>query len=102
MVRKAVGYLRYDTEEELEVLNELYDLLRLYTNFVQPLMKLKSKVRVGSQVRKKYDQARTPFLRVQESLYVSQEVKEKLSHLAQAKIRASMGEEYEHLEYISI
>lgn len=68
MVRKAAGYWRHDTKEELEVLNELYDLLRLYTNFFQPVMKLKCKVKVGSQVRKKYDQARTPFLRVQESL----------------------------------
>lgn len=68
VVRKAAGYWRHDTKEELEVLNELYDLLRLYTNFFQPVMKLKCKVKVGSQVRKKYDQARTPFLRVQESL----------------------------------
>jgi transposase InsO family protein len=40
VVRRAVGYLRYDTEEELEVLNKLYDYLRLYTNFFQPVMKL--------------------------------------------------------------
>ena len=33
VVRRAVGYRRHDTEEELEVLNELYDHLRLYTNF---------------------------------------------------------------------
>jgi hypothetical protein len=32
---RAVGYWRYDTEEELAVLNELYDRLRLYTNFFQ-------------------------------------------------------------------
>ena len=33
VVRRAVGYRRHDTAEELEVLNELYDHLRLYTNF---------------------------------------------------------------------
>jgi len=125
VVRKTVGYWRYDTEEELEVLNELYDLLRLYTNFFQPVMKLKERVRVGSQVRKRYDQAKTPFRRVQESPYVSKEVKEKLEkeylslnpkelkrkieklkeklfQLAQAKSRTSIDEKYEHLEYISI
>lgn len=78
VVRKAVGYLRYDTEEELKTLNELYEHLRLYTNFFQPTMKLVEKKRVGSKVKKKYDQAKTPYQRVLESLYVSQESKEKL------------------------
>jgi hypothetical protein len=32
--------MRYDTEEELKVLNELYGYLRLYTNFFQPSTKL--------------------------------------------------------------
>lgn len=33
VVKKAVGYLRYGGEEELRILNELYRILRLYTNF---------------------------------------------------------------------
>jgi len=59
-----VGYARYDTEEQCQLLNELYSYLRLYTNFFLPTMKLKSKERVGSRVKKKYDQARTPYQRV--------------------------------------
>ena len=35
VVRKAVGYRRYATEEELAALNELYATLRLYTNFFE-------------------------------------------------------------------
>jgi len=35
VVRRAVGYRRHDTAEELEVLNELYDTLWLYTNFFE-------------------------------------------------------------------
>jgi transposase InsO family protein len=36
-VKKYVGYLRYDTKEELEILNDLYqNELRLYKNFFQP------------------------------------------------------------------
>lgn len=77
-VRRNVGYLRYDTEEELETLNELYDLLRLYINFFHPMMKLVTKERVGSRIIKKYDQAKTPFRRVQGSPYLSLEVKEEL------------------------
>lgn len=78
VVRRAVGYLRYDTEEELKVLNELYTHLRLSTNFFSPTMKLVSKERIGSKVRKKYDQAKTPYLRVLLSEDVSQEIREKL------------------------
>ena len=64
VVRRAAGYLRYDTEDELLTLNELYRYLRLYTNFFQPTMKLIEKTRVGSKVTKKYDKAQTPYRRV--------------------------------------
>src|SRR5689334_3412728 len=36
VVRRAVGYARYDTEAQLHLLNELYATLRLYSNFFQP------------------------------------------------------------------
>jgi len=75
VVRRAVGYYRYQTDYERRRLNELYSSLRLYTNFFQPVMKLKEKIRCGSQVTKRYDCARTPYQRVLESSYVSAEDK---------------------------
>jgi len=78
VVRRAVGYLRHDTDEELQVLNELYNHLRLYTNFFQPTMKLIEKERVGSRVKKKYDQAKTPYQRVMLSGDVPEKNKKKL------------------------
>jgi hypothetical protein len=78
VVRNAVGYDRYDTEEQLRLLNELYQHLRLYTNFFLPSMKLKSKTRVGSRVQKRYDQARTPYRRVLSARQVSKRRKELL------------------------
>lgn len=78
VVRRAVGYLRYDTEEELRLLNELYRYLRLYTNFFQPTMKLIHKTRIGSKVTKKYDKAKTPYRRVIASPEVSEQDKQKL------------------------
>lgn len=33
VVRRWVGYGRYDTQEQVDTLNELYGVLRLYTNF---------------------------------------------------------------------
>ncbi len=46
-VRKVLGYFRYDTVEELGIINSLYrNELRLYKNFFQPVMKLISKERI--------------------------------------------------------
>jgi hypothetical protein len=78
VVRRTVGYLRYDTEKELKMLNELYYYLRQYTNFFQPTMKLVEKKRVGSKVKKRYDEPKTPFKRVLESPHVPKQSKEKL------------------------
>jgi len=78
VVRRAVGYLRYDTEEELSILNELYVYLDYYTNYFQPVTKLESKTRTGSKVTKKYDEAKTPYRRVLESKYVDDKIKVKL------------------------
>jgi len=78
VVRRAVGYRRYDTPEDLEVLNELYAVLRLFTNYFQPSMKLIEKTRVGSKVRKRYDQAKTPYQRVLDSRTLPEEAETKL------------------------
>jgi len=60
-VRKVFGYLRYDTYDELAIMNDLYHHeLRLYKNFFQPVMKLQSKERIGGRVKRKYDVPRTP------------------------------------------
>jgi len=64
VVRQTVGYQRFDTAAELIVLKQLYATLRLYTNFFQPTMKLKSKERCGSRVKKSYHQPQTPYQRV--------------------------------------
>jgi len=79
VVRRAVGYNRYDTPQQLRLLNQLYSRLRLYTNYFQPVMKLKEKIRVGSKVKKRYDQPRTPYQRVLESPMVDKEHKKKLN-----------------------
>jgi hypothetical protein len=78
IVRRNVGYARYDTEEQLRVLNELYRHLRLYTNFFLPTMKLIRKIRIGSKVLKKYDKPSTPYRRVLASAQVSAQDKENL------------------------
>jgi len=78
VVRRAVGYCRHDTQEELDVLNKLYAHLRLYINYFQPVMKLQRKERIGSKVRKYYDQPLTPYKRVLQSPSVSDANKRRL------------------------
>ena len=67
VVRRLVGYDRYSSHAALETLNCIYDLLRLYINFFQPVMKLVTKTRHGAKVHKVYDIARTPYQRLLEA-----------------------------------
>ena len=78
VVRRAVGYQRYDSPAQLQLLNEIYATLRLYTNFFQPTMKLQFKQRVGSKVTKRYDRAQTPYQRVLASPHIAEAKKELL------------------------
>lgn len=80
VIRRAVGYSRYDTDKELSILNELYVYLRLYVNFFQPVRKLIKKERIGSKVIKRYDEAKTPYQRVLASPDIKEEIKMKLEN----------------------
>lgn len=78
IVRRWVGYGRYNTDEQIAILNELYAVLRLYLNYFVPVMKLIKKVRVGSKVIKRYDKPKTPYQRVLLAEDVSKKIKAKL------------------------
>jgi len=80
VIRRAVGYSRYDTDKELSILNKLYGYLRLYVNFFQPVRKLMKKERIGSKVIKRYDEAKTPYRRVLASPDIEDEIKVKLKN----------------------
>lgn len=78
-VRKVIGYLRYDTEEELNIINGLFrNELRLYKNFFQPTIKLIQKIRIKGRIHRKYDKAKTPYQRIMESAHVTEEKKQEL------------------------
>lgn len=78
-VRKIIGYMRLDTKTQQDMLNDLYrNELRLYINFFQPSQKLVKKMRIGSQIKRVYDVAKTPLQRLLESDDVPDEVKRKL------------------------
>ena len=67
-VRKIFGYVRYDSQQVLQAMNDLYqNQLRLFQNLFQPSVKLFKKIRVGSKLKRVYDTPKTPFQRVCES-----------------------------------
>jgi len=77
VVRRMVGYDRYEGQEAQSALKTLYQSLRLYVNFFQPSMKLLSKKRDGAKVSKKYDMAQTPQQRLMKS-NISDQSKDRL------------------------
>jgi hypothetical protein len=78
VIRRAVGYYRYDTPEQLDLLNRLYAVMHFYGNFFLPVVKLKEKTRVGSKVKRIHDDPQTPYARVLASPDVSEEHKAEL------------------------
>jgi hypothetical protein len=78
VVRHTVGYDRWETEQELALLESIYDDLRLYINFFQPSFKLIAKERIGNKTVKRYDTAKTPYQRVLERKDISLEAKARL------------------------
>jgi len=81
VVRHTVGYDRWETEQELVILESIHDDLRLYINFFQPSFKLIAKERIGNQTIKRYDTAKTPYQRVLERKDISLEAKARLMNL---------------------
>lgn len=87
VVRKYIGYERYDCIEAVDAMNEVYEILRLYLNFFQPTFKLQNKLKRvdsnGKQYAKPYkriyDKPKTPYQRVLTRLDVDQSVKSKLT-----------------------
>jgi hypothetical protein len=81
VVRRLIGYDRYESPQALALFETIYEDVRLYINFFQPVLKLIDKHRVGSKLIKHYDTARTPYRRVLESPEVVDKDKKSLRQL---------------------
>ena len=78
VVRRIVGYYRFEGEAARMVMADLYEQYNKLVNFFFPSMKIISKRRVEAKVIKKYDTAKTPYRRLMESSDVSEAVKAEL------------------------
>jgi hypothetical protein len=81
VVRHTVGYDRWETEQELAILESIHADLRLYINFFQPSLKLIAKERIGNRTIKRYDTAKTPYQRILERQDIPLETKAWLINL---------------------
>ena len=63
VVRRLMGYGRFDGVETARLMARLYAAARLYVNFFQPSFKLKEKRREGAKVIKRYHVPSTPCKR---------------------------------------
>jgi hypothetical protein len=69
LVRAYLGHERLDTVAQTQATNVLYEQMWLYYNFFQPVMRLAEKSMVPdaqgtTHIRRRFDQARTPFDRL--------------------------------------
>jgi hypothetical protein len=81
VVRRLVGYGRFDGGETTRVLERLYAASRLHTNFFQPSFKLKYKRREGAKVIKRYHVPATPYERALAHPKLSKAVKRRLREI---------------------
>lgn len=64
-VRKIFGYERYDSQQALNAINDLYrNELSILQNLFLPSMKLLAKTRIGSKLKRRYDPPRTALDRL--------------------------------------
>ncbi|MCP4913298.1 MAG: transposase family protein [Oligoflexia bacterium] len=67
-VRELFGYERFDKEELVFKMNEIYKLYHnVLQNFFIPQLKLVSKQRIGAKYKRQYEKPKTPYQRLLES-----------------------------------
>jgi hypothetical protein len=82
VVRKLLGYRRFEGIAAAKAITRLYGASRLFVNFFQPSFKLATKHRQGAQVSKRYHPPQTPCDRLLQSEIMPEAAKLKLREIA--------------------
>ena len=105
-VRTYLGHDRLDTVDQTLALNDLYDKMRLYHNFFQPVLRVVEKTAVSepgqrTRIRRRRDDARTPFDRLCQTDALSPEVQAQLTTLREQtnplELLRQINEQLEHI-----
>jgi hypothetical protein len=81
VVRRTIGYRRFEGLEAAAALARLYAAMRLFVNFFQPSFKLAAKTRDGALVRKRYHPPATPCQRLLADPRTNEEVRRHVHEL---------------------
>jgi transposase InsO family protein len=107
LVRAYLGDDRLDTVAQTIAVNQLYDKMWVYYNLFQPVMRLTEKIVTPTpkgqlaKVKRRYDQARTPFDRLCQTTAITQQRREQLEILRdQTNPRQLRQEIYDLIDYI--
>lgn len=96
VVRRYVGYHRYQDKLAQARLNFLYDWVRLYVNYFQPVRRLIQKDRRGAKVIKRFDTAATPYQRLLASGVLDDATRDNLAReyarLNPVRLRRAIGQ----------
>lgn len=85
-VRSIFGYERFEDPSLVPLMNEIYQVYwNPLWNYFTPVMKLKSKQRIGSRIVKKWDTPKTPCQRLIESDHVPIKTKKRLKQRSETK-----------------
>ena len=101
-IRQMLGYQRFDDPGLTDLLNQLYSSeWNDYFNFFIPSVKLISKTRVGSKIKKVYDKPKTPFQRLMVSEHIDNQTKERLQQylrkLNPVELHQKMASKIKHI-----
>ena len=99
-VRKLVGYHRYDTDQQVRLLNRLYFAEDMIGNFFIPSQKLTEKTvdEKGRVVARKHDTARSAYQRLMAAKDVSKNVKVKVRKIYERLNLVKLGKQSEKLQ----
>jgi hypothetical protein len=106
LVRAYLGDDRLDTVAQTIAVNQLYDKVWIYYNLLQPVMRLSEKIVTPvegqlARVKRRYDQARTPFDRLCQTTAITRERREQLEALRDRTNPRQLRQEiYDQIEYI--
>ncbi len=85
LVRGYLGYERFDTVAQTLLINRIYDKAWWHYNFFQPVLRLEEKIPVYDEqnhltyIKRRYDQAQTPFDRLCETNAIQPEHRDALA-----------------------
>lgn len=98
-VRKLIGYWRFDTPEEVRLLNEIYKRADLLDNLFIPTLKLKKKLKDhrGKTIKKIYESPKTPYQRLMQCKYLTDSEKEELRNLMESVNMVKLKKEMDEL-----